>query len=108
MLDASILMYINSYQLMENCPKLTSLVSKYLKVDCRESDLKAEERAIIRLQNADTERRETLFKIPSLVITPTERLINSLYFSTMIIKAMQLVGSCRPYANRHLIQLQSE
>lgn len=49
-------------------------MSKYFEVDCRQSDIKAEGRATIRLQNADSERRETLFKIPLLVLTSTKRL----------------------------------
>ena len=60
---------------MKNCLKLTSLICKYFGVACRQSDfIKAEGRATIRLQNADTERRETLFKIPVLVLTSTKRL----------------------------------
>ena len=47
---------------MKNCPKIKSFICDYLKVDYIESDLKAEDRATERIQNADTKGRKLVVK----------------------------------------------
>ena len=58
MVGASKKCHTNSHHFMKVCLKLTDFICEYLKVDCIESDLEAEEIARKRLQNADTKSTE--------------------------------------------------
>ena len=59
--------HINLYQVMKICLKPTDFISEYLIVVCIESVHEAEERETKRLQNADSQKRETCREVPFLI-----------------------------------------